>query len=156
MSEVQTARWEYVTDRGLELPDSKVGKRCIPLPMAARAVLAELPRTAGNPFIIEGRWGDTHITDLQRPWRRIRERAGLGDVRIHDLRHTYASVAVAGGIPIQMVGRLLGHTQLQTTLRYAHLADDPVRAAAEQNSAVISASIQSKKHYAKPHLRLVR
>ncbi|MEN8949926.1 site-specific integrase [Planktotalea arctica] len=156
VSEVQTARWEYVTDRGLELPDSKVGKRCIPLPMAARAVLAELPRTAGNPFIIEGRWGNTHITDLQRPWRRIRERAGLGDVRIHDLRHTYASVAVAGGMPIQMVGRLLGHTQLQTTLRYAHLADDPVRAAAEQNSAVISASIQSKKHSAKPHLRLVQ
>ena len=155
VSEVQKAKWEYVTDRGLDLPDSKVGKRCIPLPMAARSVLADLPRTIGNPFIIEGRWENTHVTDLQRPWRRIRKRAGMDDVRIHDLRHTYASVAVAGGMPIQMVGRLLGHTQLQTTLRYAHLADDPVRAAAEQNSAVIFASINSEKSPNKPHLRLV-
>lgn len=141
LMEIQTARWDYVTERGLELPDSKVGRRCIPLPNAARAILSTLPRTAGHPFIIEGKLPNAHITDLQHPWRRIREKAGLEDVRIHDLRHTYASIAVSGGMPIQMVGRLLGHTQLQTTLRYAHLADDPIRAAAEQNSAAISASL---------------
>lgn len=141
LTEIQTARWDYVTERGLELPDSKVGRRCVPLPNAARAVLSTLPRTAGHPFIIEGKLRNAHITDLQHPWRRIRELAGLDDVRIHDLRHTYASIAVSGGMPIQMVGRLLGHTQLQTTLRYAHLADDPIRAAAEQNSAAIFASL---------------
>lgn len=65
---------------------------------------------------------------------RFRERAQLPGVRIHDLRHTYASNAVSSGMPIQMVGRLLGHTQLQTTMRYAHLADDPVRRAAEENA----------------------
>ena len=154
LREIQTAKWEYVTERGLELPDSKVGKRCVPLPAAARTVLDGLPRTAGNPFIIEGKLPDTHITDMQRPWRRIRGLAGLEDVRIHDLRHTYASIAVSGGMPIQMVGRLLGHTQIQTTLRYAHLADDPVRAAAEENSAAIFANLGAPK--GKGFLRVVK
>jgi integrase len=67
-----------------------------------------------------------YVTDFQHPWRRIRARADLPEVRIHDLRHTYASMAASGGVPIQMVGRLLGHSQLQTTMRYAHRADDPV------------------------------
>lgn len=154
LSEIQTAKWDYVTDRGLELPDTKTGKRCIPMPSAARAVLSALPRTSDNPYIIEGKLLGSHVTDLQRPWRRIRELAGLSDVRIHDLRHTYASIAVSGGMPIQMVGRLLGHTQIQTTLRYAHLADDPVRAAAEENSAVIFARLGSKLE--RPRLRVVK
>ncbi|MEX3014995.1 tyrosine-type recombinase/integrase [Gymnodinialimonas hymeniacidonis] len=156
LSEIQTARWEHVTDRGLELPDSKVGKRCVPLPHAAREVLASLPRTSGHPFIIEGKFANAHITDLQHPWRRIRNLAGLHDVRIHDLRHTYASVAVSGGMPIQMVGQLLGHTQLQTTLRYAHLADDPIRAAAEQNSAAIFDSLETAKQERQGHLRVIK
>jgi integrase len=76
LMEIQTARWDYVTERGLELPDSKVGRRCVPLPNAARAILSTLPRTAGHPFIIEGKLPNAHITDLQHPWRRIREIAG--------------------------------------------------------------------------------
>ncbi len=158
LMEIQTARWDYITDRGLELPDSKVGRRCVPLPNAARAVLAGLPRTGGHPFIIEGKRPDAHITDLQHPWRRLRAKAGLDDVRIHDLRHTYASIAVSGGMPIQMVGRLLGHTQLQTTLRYAHLADDPIRAAAETNSAAIFASLSTPppRPSGPGHLRVVK
>lgn len=155
LKEIQTARWDYVTERGLELPDSKVGKRCVPMPAAARAVLSALPRTASHPFIIEGKMPNAHITDLQHPWRRIRLKAGLDDVRIHDLRHTYASIAVSGGMPIQMVGRLLGHTQLQTTLRYAHLADDPIRAAAEKNSTAIFASLGQPSVQPIVRLRLV-
>ena len=154
LGEIQTAKWEYVTERGLELPDSKVGKRCVPLAAAARAVLDALPRTVGHPYIIEGKLPNSHITEMQRPWRRIRGLAGFDDVRIHDLRHTFASIAVSGGMPIQMVGRLLGHTQLQTTLRYAHLADDPVRAAAEENSAAIFASLGAPKP--KNHLRVIK
>jgi site-specific recombinase XerD len=69
-----------------------------------------------------------HITDLQRPWRRVRARAGLSDMRIHGLRHISASNAVGRGLSIQMVGKLLGHTQIQTTMRYSHLADDPIAA----------------------------
>jgi integrase len=141
LGEIQRLRWDYITEFGIELPDSKTGARRIPLPPEARAVLAELPRTVGNPFVIEGKLPGTHITDLERPWRRIREKAGLDGVRIHDLRHTYASHAVCSGMPIQMVGRLLGHTQLQTTLRYAHLADEPVRRAAAENASVLSAAL---------------
>lgn len=138
LGEIQTLRWDYLTPNGMELPDSKTGARRIPLPSAARAVLDALPHDPGNPYVIAGRIEGQHITDLQHPWRRIRDLAGLNDVRIHDLRHTYASNAVSSGMPIQMVGRLLGHTQLQTTMRYAHLADDPVRKAAEENAAALS------------------
>jgi integrase len=88
--------------------------------------------------VIVGKVAGKHATDFQHPWRRIRERAGLAGVRIHDLRHTYASNAVSSGMPIQMVGRLLGHTQIQTTMRYAHLADDPVKQAAEENAERLS------------------
>jgi integrase len=84
--------------------------------------------------VIEGKLEGKYATDLQHPWQRIRAQAGLPNVRIHDLRHTYASNAVSSGKPIQMVGRLLGHSQLQTTMRYAHLADDPVRKATEENA----------------------
>lgn len=138
LGEIQTLQWSHVAARYLELPDSKTGARRIPLPPAARAVLDALPREPINPFVIVGAVQGQAITDLQHPWRRIRAEAGLVDVRIHDLRHTYASNAVANGMPIQMVGKLLGHTQLQTTMRYAHLADDPVMRAAERNSAMLS------------------
>ena len=126
LGEIQTLKWEYITPRHMELPDTKTGARRIPLPQAARDVLDALPRYAGNSYVIAGKLEGRFATDFQHPWRRIRARADLPEVRIHDLRHTYASMAVSGGMPIQMVGRLLGHSQLQTTMRYAHLADDPV------------------------------
>ena len=72
-----------------------------------------------------------HLTDLQHPWRRIRKTAGLADVRIHDLRHTFASGGLLVGEGLAMIGKLLGHTQVQTTARYAHLASDPVKQAAQ-------------------------
>lgn len=141
LGEIQTLRWDYITESGMELPDTKTGARRIPVPQAARAVLSALPREAGNPYVISGSVEGKFATDLQKPWRRIRKRAGLEDVRIHDLRHTYASNAVSSGMPIQMVGRLLGHSQIQTTMRYAHLADDPVRRAAEENAARLNALV---------------
>jgi integrase len=141
LGEIQTLQWSFITDGGMELPDTKTGARRIPLPNAARAVLSTLPRISGNPYVIAGKVTGRHATDFQHPWRRIRERAGLTGVRIHDLRHTYASNAVSSGMPIQMVGRLLGHTQIQTTMRYAHLADDPVKQAAEENAERLSALV---------------
>ena len=141
LGEIQTLQWGFITDQGMELPDTKTGARRIPLPSAARAVLSTLARVDGNPYVIVGKVAGKHATDFQHPWRRIRERAGLTGVRIHDLRHTYASNAVSSGMPIQMVGRLLGHTQLQTTMRYAHLADDPVKRAAEENAERLNALV---------------
>lgn len=141
LGEIQTLQWAFITENGMELPDSKTGARRIPLPQLARDILARLPRTPGNPYVIEGKLPGGYATDLQHPWRRIREKAQLPEVRIHDLRHTYASNAVSSGMPIQMVGRLLGHSQLQTTMRYAHLADDPVRRAAEENAQSLGLSL---------------
>lgn len=143
LGEIQTLKWEYITPRHIELPDSKTGARRIPLPPAARDVLTALPRVAGNPYVIAGKVEGRYATDFQYPWRRLRARAGLESVRIHDLRHTYASNAVSSGKPIQMVGRILGHTQLQTTMRYAHLADDAVNRAAEETAEQLSAALGS-------------
>ncbi len=142
--------------RHIELPDSKVGARRIPLPQAAQDVLDALPCQSCNPYIIAGKLAGSYATDLQRPWRRIRARAELPTTRIHDLRHTYASMAVSGGMPIQMVGRLLGHTQLQTTMRYAHLADEPVLEAAQQNAAQLSGLISPAQAGSGARLRVVR
>ena len=115
MSEIRDLRWEYVKDACIELPDAKTGGRVVPLGPEARAVLSSIPRENDNPWVITGILPGSHLTDLQRPWRRIRKRAGLEDVRIHDLRHSFASRALALGESLTMIGKLLGHTQVQTT-----------------------------------------
>ena len=143
LGEVQTLRWENVDlEAGeLRLPDSKTGARMVPLSRAAAGVLAALPRDPDNPWVIAGRKSGAHLTDLQHPWRRIRARAGLDDVRIHDLRHSFASRALALGESLPMIGKLLGHTQVQTTARYAHLARDSVKASASKIADSIGADI---------------
>ncbi len=135
LSEIQFLRWEYVRDDCVELPDAKTDSRVVPVvPVGpeARAVLAALPREEDNPWVIRGRVPGSHITDLQRPWRCIRAHAGLGDVRIHDLRHSYASRALALGESLTMIGKLPGHTQVQTTSRYVHLDDATLSQAVER------------------------
>ncbi|MEQ8737308.1 MAG: tyrosine-type recombinase/integrase, partial [Hoeflea sp.] len=112
LREIQTLKWDYVQPPYILLPDSKTGARKIPIDQGVERVLAGIERVPGNPYVIAGKQEGAHLTDLQRPWRRIRKRAGLDDVRIHDLRHTYASNALASGLPIEMVGKLLGHTQI--------------------------------------------
>jgi integrase len=82
--------------------------------------------------------------NLQKPWRRIRARAGLGDVRLHDLRHTYASVAIKGGVDPFTLKEILGHKNLTTTLRYAHLADEEVQRAAGSVAARIAAAVSAR------------
>ena len=143
MSEIRDLRWEYVKDDCIELPDAKTGGRVVPLGPEARAVLAALPREHDNPWVIAGRLPGSHLTDLQRPWRRIRARAGLEDVRIHDLRHSFASRALALGESLTMIGKLLGHTQVQTTARYAHLARDSIQNAAARITGSIGGSLMS-------------
>ena len=132
LSEIQKLRWEHVDlEAGeLRLPDTKTGGRAVPLAPSAVRLLESLPRDEENPWVIAGRKPGSHLTDLQHPWRRIRARAELYDVRIHDLRHSFASRALALGEGLPMIGKLLGHTQVQTTARYAHLARDTVKASA--------------------------
>lgn len=131
--EILSLRWEHVDFKAacLRLPDSKTGAKVIHLTPAALEILQSLPRIENNPFVIVGLKAGTHLYDLKGAWRRVRRRAGLEGVRLHDLRHSFASVAVGAGLSLPMIGKLLGHTQQQTTQRYAHLADDPVKAANE-------------------------
>ena len=135
LSEIQTLKWDHVREDRLELPDSKTGAKTVPLGYEAVLVLRSIPRLKGNPHVIVGNIEGECATDLQTPWQRIRELAGLDDVRIHDLRHTFASFAVSNGESLPMIGKLLGHTQAQTTLRYAHLARAPLQAAASRVTA---------------------
>ena len=133
LGEIMTLKWEYVDfdEHALRLPDSKSGKKTVHLGTPAVECLRTAQRIHGNPWVITGTLPGKSLSDLQPFWQRTRARAGLKDVRIHDLRHTFASTAVASGQGLPMIGKLLGHTQVQTTARYAHLAADPVRSAAD-------------------------
>ena len=111
---------------------SKTGPRAVPLSPPAVRVLAELPRLPDGPWVIPGQKPGTHMTNLDGPWRIVRKRAGLDDVRIHDCRHPYASGGLLVGEGLTMIGKLLGHNKVETTARYAHLANDPLKAAANR------------------------
>ena len=111
----------------------------MPLSPAAAEVVADLPRTPGNPWVIPGRKTGEPLRNLQYPWEILRVRAGLDDVRIHDLRHSFASRALALGESLSMIGELLGHRRVRTTARYAHLALDSVKTSASR----VAGSIES-------------
>ena len=140
LSEIMTLRWDLVAlDAGeLRLPDSKTGAKVVHLGEPARAVLRGIAREEGNPWVIRGRRPGSRLASLHFPWGRIRKHAGLDDVRLHDLRHSFASGGLLVGEGLPMIGKLLGHSQVQTTARYAHLADDPVKAAADRIAARIA------------------
>lgn len=133
LGEIMTLKWDYVDfdERVLRLPDSKTGKKVVHLGAPAVEFLLGAQHIDGNPWVITGTLPGKALSDLQPFWQRVRARAGVKDVRIHDLRHTFASAAVASGQGLPMIGKLLGHTQVQTTARYAHLAAEPVRLAAD-------------------------
>jgi integrase len=143
LSEILTLKWNYVDpdNRQLRLPRSKTGQKSIYLTAAVADILQALPRVQANPFVIVGEKPGAHLVNLQKPWDRIRACAGLEDVRLHDLRHSYASVGATSGLSLLFVGKLLGHTQASTTQRYAHLAEDPVRQAGEQISETIATAL---------------
>ena len=130
--EILTLRWEDVDLEAneLRLRDSKTGPRTVPMAPSAARILAGLPRLAGNPWVIPGKKPGTHRRNLDDLWKTVRLRAGLNDVRLHDIRHSFASRALALGESLPMIAKLLGHTQVQTTARYAHLARDSVQESA--------------------------
>ena len=142
-NEIMTLRWEHVSEEHscLMLPDSKTGRKAIHLNAPALALLQTIPRIEGNPHVICGEKPGRHLVNLEKPWRRIRKAAEIEDVRHHDLRHSFASVAASGGQSLLVIGKLLGHSQPATTARYAHLADDPVKAAADAVGRHIAAAM---------------
>jgi integrase len=142
-SEIQNLRWREVDlERGLlVLPDSKTGAKLIHLGPPAVEILEKLPRLNANEFVIAGGKEGTCYQGLNAVWEDVREAAGLPDVRLHDLRHIYASVGAGASFGLPIIGKLLGHTQAQTTARYAHLADDPLRKASNTIGATIAAAL---------------
>jgi integrase len=147
VGEVLKARWDGVDlERGIMFVHGKTGRRAVILPPPAIEILAKLPRL--NSFVFPGDLSDPDTDapryDLNRPWRAVQRRAGLEGVRIHDLRHSFASFAAAGGAALPVIGKLLGHTQPQTTLRYSHLADDPLRAVSNRVAKTIGAALSGK------------
>jgi len=134
--EIMTLQWRDYRDGHLFLRDGKTGPRTVWLSSAARRVLDGLPRTGA--WVFPGRSGDASAKGLDTFWQALRDGAGLRDVRLHDLRHSYASLALRSGETVLTIGRLLGHGRPETTLKYIHLEDDSVRGAVDAVAPVLS------------------
>lgn len=145
LREILHLRWEHVDlERGLIfLPDSKSGRKTVILNAPAMALLAGLERV--GPYVVPGDDPQKPRADLKRPWEAVAKRAGLDGVRLHDLRHTYASFGAGGGFGLPIIGKLLGHTQASTTQRYAHLDADPLRRASNAIGGRIAAALEGKR-----------
>jgi integrase len=144
LGEVLNLRWADVDleRRALNLADSKTGARAVTLNAPALEVLAGLQRR--SEWVIPGRDPSKPYVNLHKPWSRIRDAAKLEGVRVHDLRHSFAAVAAGSGHSLLVIGGLLGHTQAATTKRYAHLSDNPLRAASEAVGERIAAALTAK------------
>jgi integrase len=147
LSEILTLQWGWIQWEGsfARLPESKTGTKTLPLPQPALNILHMISEKRGRPskFVFPGKRSGTYFTGIQKPWQRIRLRAGLPDVRIHDLRHCFASTAVAHGESLYLVGAVLGHRATSTTQRYAHLSIQPLLDSANRTSARLAALMQS-------------
>jgi integrase len=137
VGEIMDLEWQDVRGNRLKLRDSKTGPRVVWLGDEERALIDELPRQAKIPWLFWNRRLSIHMRDVAYYWREFQAEAGLRKVRLHDLRHTFASHAAMGKEALPMIGRLLGHTNPQSTSRYAHLDDDHILDAAEQIGSAI-------------------
>ena len=143
MGEILKLQWSEVDGDRLNLADTKTGPRRVWLSQAAQAILARQPRAA-SPYVFPSpRHPDKPLSHALCLWRRARKEAGLDDVRLHDLRHTVASQAVARGVPLPTVARMLGHADPTMTLRYAHVGDRDLQAAAERIGKAIEGAMKT-------------
>jgi integrase/transposase len=142
--EILTLTWPMVNwQHGcLNLPDTKTGQRDVPIPSYVKTLLKRIHDHTGNRkdgLVVRSRTG-RKLSGLNLTWKNIREAVGIPDVRLHDLRHSFASDALMGGVPLAIVGEMLGHRQPSTTKRYAHLANRVVREALEHTAGIIVAA----------------
>jgi integrase len=146
LREILGLRWgEVDLERGLLLlPDSKTGRKAVVLNAPALQVLAGIPKFRGCEFVILGDDPKKPRPDLHKPWWLIKHHAGLEDVRLHDLRHTHASIGAGAGLGLPIIGKLLGHKHADTTARYAHLDDDPLRRASDRIGSEIAAALEGR------------
>lgn len=153
--EALTLRWDAVdlVSGRVSLNVTKTGRSHRALGRAALDVLEGVERVEDSPFVFPGRAPHRPLVEIKHLWHAVRHAAKLPDVRLHDLRHTFASAAVEGGTPLYTTGALLGHRDTKSTARYSHLADDPLRLAADLASATISARLLGRDT---PVLRLAR
>lgn len=164
--EILNLRWDWIDWEAsrVALPDSKTGEKFLTLNPPSLAILENLPRVENNPHVIvggrlrkkaettaadgsaaaEGAEEGTALVNIKDPWSIVRAAAGLSEVRIHDLRHSFASVGAAGGLSLPIIGAMLGHSQPQTTARYAHVADDPMQAASRMIAGKVEAAMSGK------------
>ena len=142
-NEIVTLRWDDIdrTARELRLSEAKTGPRRVPLTPAVERVLERIPRIEGNPWVITGQKEGDHLKNLDAIWLRLRARAGLKDVRLHDCRHSFASRALALGEGLPAIGRLLGHRKVTTAARYAHLERDTEKASMAKVGGSIGADL---------------
>jgi integrase len=117
----------------------------VPLSAPALQLLASIRQRQGDEqrFVFPGDVLGRPLADIKKTWASVCKRAGIEGCRVHDLRHTFASILVSGGGSLPLIGAMLGHTQVSTTARYSHLADDPLRAAAERVGAVYKAAVSA-------------
>jgi integrase len=141
--EILNLYWAHVDleRQCLRLPDSKTGAKVVYLNAPALELLRRLPHIAGNSYVIAGSKDASPLSGLDKIWYRVRVAAGLSDVRLHDLRHSFASVGILGGLSLPLIGALLGHKHATTTARYAHLTAHPIRAASEAVGARLAAAM---------------
>lgn len=146
-NEIASLRWDEVDFErsALRLPDSKTGAKVVPLGAPALTLLSQLPHKKGSPWVFPAARGKGHHVGMPRVWRKLRTMAKLKDIRMHDLRHGFASVAVADGSSLYLLGKVLGHSQATTTERYAHLQLDPVRAVADRTARKIAGALKGNK-----------
>ena len=112
----------------------------VPISAATRQLLAGMNEKATGKYLFPGKDAKTPLTDIKNSWASICKAADIKDCRVHDLRHTYASILASAGQSLPVIGALLGHTQASTTQRYAHLFDDPLRKATERVGSVVTAA----------------
>ena len=134
-------RWREVYGDTLVLADSKTGPRKVPLNTQARGIIERQPRRE-SAFVFPSPRNALHPRVNLALWDALRRNAGIEGVRLHDLRHSFASHAVMNGVPIPVVSRLLGHSNVRMTLRYAHFADKDIEAAAERIGAAMACIIK--------------